>query len=69
MSDDVWAGVTFDGNRRRQQEEFMKLSFREKLEVLDRMAEVAAKLGGGSHAQSERSAPIVSTREGKPDRT
>jgi hypothetical protein len=44
MSDDPWTVASFDGNRRLQQREFMALSFREKLEVIERMAEVAARL-------------------------
>jgi hypothetical protein len=35
---------TFDGLRRVQQAEFMALSFREKLERLEQMAEVAERL-------------------------
>lgn len=35
---------TFDGLRRAQQAEFMALSFREKLERLEQMAEVAERL-------------------------
>jgi hypothetical protein len=46
MSNDPWAAASFDGNRRLQQREFMALSFREKLQVIEGMAEVAAKLAG-----------------------
>lgn len=35
-----WNLTTFEGNRRRQQEEFHALSFREKLEVIEEMGEV-----------------------------
>ena len=39
-----WSLGTFDGLRRAQQAEFMALSFREKLERLAQMAEVAERL-------------------------
>jgi hypothetical protein len=39
-----WSLGTFDGLRRAQQAEFMALSFREKLERLEQMAEVAERL-------------------------
>jgi hypothetical protein len=38
-----WALTTREGNRRRQREEFKALSFREKIETLERMSEVAAR--------------------------
>ena len=33
-----WQGVTFEGNRRLQQEEFRALSFRDKLKVIEQLA-------------------------------
>jgi len=39
-----WSLETFDGLRRAQHAEFMALSFREKLERLEQMAEVAERL-------------------------
>jgi len=45
MSDkDPWEAATWDGLRRIQQEEFRRLSFAEKLEWLENMAEVEAAL-------------------------
>lgn len=45
MTDDEgidWSLTTWEGNRRRQGETFRALSFREKVEALERMSEVAA---------------------------
>lgn len=43
MTDDVdWSLTTWEGNRRRQHRDFLKLSFREKLEVVEHLGEVAA---------------------------
>jgi len=39
-----WSLGTFEGLRRAQHAEFMALSFREKLERLEQMAEVAERL-------------------------
>jgi hypothetical protein len=39
-----WSLGTFDGLRRAQHAEFMALSFREKLDRLEQMAEVAERL-------------------------
>jgi hypothetical protein len=36
-----WSLTTWDGNRRRQHQEFLALPFRRKLEILEEMAEVA----------------------------
>jgi len=45
MSDkDAWEAATWDGLRRIQQEEFRRLSFAEKLDWLENMAEVEAAL-------------------------
>jgi hypothetical protein len=41
MADDIdWSLTTFEGLRRRQQAEFMALSFREKLQRIEEMNEV-----------------------------
>jgi hypothetical protein len=56
MTGDPWSAATFDGNRRIQHVEFVTLSFREKLQALERMSEVAAKLGAGA-AVTRSSAP------------
>ncbi len=37
-----WSLTTWEGNRRRQREAFRALTFRQKVEALERMAEVAA---------------------------
>lgn len=43
MSDPVdWSLTSWDGNRLRQHREFLALSFREKLEVMEELSEVAA---------------------------
>ncbi len=43
-ADADWSLGTFDGLRRAQHAEFMALSFREKLDRLEQMAEVAERL-------------------------
>lgn len=41
MSDSVdWSVTTFEGNRLRQHQEFMRLTFREKLLVIERLCEL-----------------------------
>lgn len=40
--DDPWTGATWQENRRRQHDQFRMLPFREKLRVLEQLAEVAA---------------------------
>jgi hypothetical protein len=40
-----WETATFEGNRLRQQREFAKLSFREQLECVEAMGELARRLG------------------------
>ena len=43
MADDaVWRLGTWDGNRRRQHEEFRALPLREKIAVIEQLAEVTA---------------------------
>lgn len=41
-----WNAATFDGNRRRQHQAFAALSFREKLQRLEEMAQVTERLVG-----------------------
>ena len=41
MADSVdWSVTTFEGNRLRQHQEFMRLSFRDKLLVIERLCEL-----------------------------
>jgi hypothetical protein len=41
MTDDIdWSLTTFEGNRRRQHEEFRALPFREKLKVIEQLSTV-----------------------------
>ena len=43
MADEIdWQLTTWEGNRRRQHEEFRRLSFREKLLVIEQLGEVSA---------------------------
>ncbi len=37
-----WSTATWEGNRRRQRQDFLALPFREKLERIERLGEVAA---------------------------
>jgi hypothetical protein len=37
-----WSTATWEGNRRRQHQDFLALPFREKLERIERLGEVAA---------------------------
>jgi hypothetical protein len=39
-----WSTATFEGNRRRQHQEFYALSLREKIKRIEEMAEVTARL-------------------------
>lgn len=43
-----WSLTTFEGNRLRQHQEFMRLSFREKLFAIQRLGEVAQMFRSGS---------------------
>ena len=46
MPDEIdWTLTTWEGNRRRQHEEFRALTLREKLAVVEQMGEVAEFLG------------------------
>ena len=52
LPDDIdWSLTTFEGNRRRQHEEFRALSFREKLAALEDMDEVVAFFGGRKNVE------------------
>jgi hypothetical protein len=43
MGEDIdWTLTTWEGSRRRQHREFLALSFREKLQVVEDLAEVAS---------------------------
>lgn len=44
MTDVGWESTTWEGNRRRQHEEFMALSLRAKLKEIERLSEVQASL-------------------------
>lgn len=45
-ADSSWSTANFEGNRRRQHEEFRTLPFREKLRRLEQMGDVAAHFAG-----------------------
>lgn len=47
MSKADWTVTTWEGNRRAQQEAFIRLSFREKILELERMSEVVEALQAG----------------------
>ena len=53
-SEDSWRVAIWEGNRRRQHEEFCALSLREKIALLEEMGEIAARFDargpGGSPA-------------------
>jgi len=51
---DLWASVTFEGNRRRQHEEFQALSFAEKIKRLEQAQEVSDYF---ARVKAQRSAP------------
>jgi hypothetical protein len=55
MPDEIdWTVATWEGNRRRQHEEFRALTLRDKLSIIEQMGEVAAVF---SHrAETERRA-------------
>jgi len=48
-----WSLASFDGNRRAQHAAFFALSFREKLERLEQMAEVERRLQGTPRAAEQ----------------
>jgi hypothetical protein len=52
-----WEVTTWDGNRRAQQDAFMRLSFREKILELERMSEVAAVLQRGERPEAGETGP------------
>jgi len=62
MPDDaVWRLATWEGNRRRQHEEFRALPFREKIAIIEQLAEVTALFAARRRV---RGLP-VSTPEGR----
>lgn len=57
MPDEIdWSLTTFKGNRRRQHEDFLCLSFREKLTVIEDLSAVAAQFA------PKRPAPTAAER-------
>jgi hypothetical protein len=55
MPDEIdWSLTTWEGNRRRQHREFLALSFREKLQALENMAELSARLQGSKVSEERR---------------
>jgi hypothetical protein len=54
-ANDDWGTATFEGSRRRQHQEFHALSLREKVERIEHMEEVIARLGGSAVSSSPRS--------------
>jgi hypothetical protein len=62
MPDDaIWRLATWDGNRRRQHEEFRALPLREKIAIIEQLAEVTALFAARRRV---RGLP-VSTPEGR----
>jgi hypothetical protein len=49
-----WSSASYEGNRRRQHQEFYALSLREKIERLEQMQEVIARLGTKPNHPGER---------------
>lgn len=64
-----WTLTTFEGSRRRQHQEFLALSFREKLQAMEDMAEVARAWGMGTEAGATRVREDAGSRKpGQSDR-
>lgn len=64
MTDGIdWSLTTYEGNRRRQHEEFRALSFREKLLIVEDMGDIVARL------QSRRDVDRMGHRRGAPQPT
>ncbi|MEX2220063.1 MAG: hypothetical protein WD749_15030 [Phycisphaerales bacterium] len=59
-----WSLGTFEGLRRRQHEEFYALPFREKLERIEQMAEVAALFARATPRVASPGAPSTSAPPG-----
>jgi hypothetical protein len=56
MTDSVdWSVTTWEGNRLRQHREYLALPFRKKLEILEQLAETAARLTRGGKSRGELS--------------
>ena len=54
MSDEIdWSLTTWEGNRRRQHEEFRALSFREKVAVIEQLGEVEELLAKRRRERTE----------------
>lgn len=52
-----WSVTTWEGNRLRQHREFLALSFREKLEVVERLGETAAFFAARRRARGQSVRP------------
>lgn len=64
MAEEIdWSLTTFEGNRRRQHEEFLALPLREKLRIIEQMEEVT------EYFAARRAAREAATRESTPPRT
>ena len=54
MSPDFdWSATTWEGHRRAQQEEFMRLPFREKIQIMEDLGEVAEVLRKGRETRDD----------------
>ncbi len=54
MTDEDWKVTTWRENRRRQHQAFYALSFRDKMKVIEEMAEVADLFRDAKRSQEER---------------
>ena len=63
-----WSRCSFEGNRRAQQEQFMALSFREKLIRLEQMADVQRALSRRAPRPYDPSEPSGGSGRAKPGR-
>ena len=76
MPDSVdWSVTTFEGNRLRQHQEFMRLSFRDKLLVIERLCELTPRFESarrrgkalpGAVVDSDKSAMDETRNKGRP---
>lgn len=57
-----WSVTTWEGNRRQQHRDFYALSFRQKLEMVEQMGEVAAYFANRRRARGQ---PVHEGREGE----
>lgn len=62
MADSVdWSVTTFEGNRLRQHREFMQLSFRDKLLVIERLCELTPLFESARRRGETRPKPVTET--------